>query len=423
MSDYSESLGVVGQVNIQTADIITSTGRVFDVTALIMDLTLYEDIFSNTMSGYIIIQDARDLINNLPLVGQEQFRLEIATPTLDSKITKTFYIYKLQHRVVKKRSQTYMLNFCSRELIYSANAKISKAFKGDISDNVVDIFQDPRYLASESLIYVDKTLNEYSFIAPFWSPLETINWLAGKSINADGVPNYLFFETNQSFEFTSVDTLLKAAPIREFVYSDVDMNTAAGAYGDKDAKYTIVEEVDSDVTFDYLRNLSGGMYASKLYTFDLTSKMISSNTFDYIDNFDDSTHLGTVPQKTSDLARKKIASLYFIEKNSYRTGEFIPQGYADFFLQRNSLMEQLSAFKLTIKVSGRTDIKAGNVVKFTILQIRKLLAEEMLAEEAESEYFTGNYLVTAIRHQIINGKHSTHMEIVSDSFVKELVGK
>lgn len=424
MSDFTEVLSDIGQINVHSAQLISGTGKIFDISLLMVDLTLYEDIFSNTMSGYVVVQDALDMINNVPLIGQELFKLELNTPTLEEKIVKTFYIYKLEHRKVDGRSQTYQLHFCSRELIYSQNAKISKAYDGLISDNVVDIFQDPRYMASEELIYFEETQNEYTFIPPFWTPLETINWLAGKSVSPTGAANYLFFETNQSFEFTSIDKLMQAEPIRSYYYSDMDYNTAFDADGDKDAKYSIVESMENSVTFDYLRNLSAGMYSSKLYLYDFTSKRIQTQNFDYIEDFDKTTHLGNIPLRTKDLARKRTSNLYFIEKNNYRTGDFLSQGYQDYFLQRNSLLEQISAFKVNIVIPGRTDIKAGNVIKLTVAETRKLTKDDIIADEpAESEYFTGKYLIAAIRHQIINGNHKMEMEIVSDSFAKELGNK
>jgi hypothetical protein len=421
MSDNSNVISFPGEINVIRAELISNTGKVLDITALISDLSLFEDLFSNTMTGHMIIEDALDLINNTPLIGQEQFNLELQTPTLTQKIVKTFYIYKLQGRSAKKRSQIYMLNFCSRELIYSSNSKVAKSFSGSITDSVVSIFRDTRYLSSEASLFVDQSKNSYSFVAPYWTPLETINWLSGKAINERGVSNYLFYETNQSFEFVSVDTLLGAGIEREYIFSDVDSNTAFGVNGDKDEKYKIVESMDTAVTFDYLRNLNAGMFSSRLYTYDLTTKNISTNTFDYIDDFDKSRHLESGPLNTNLLLRKKIASLYFIEKNNYQTGVFKPQGYSDFFLQRNSLLEQLSAFKISIKVSGRTDIKVGNVIKFTINEFRQILGDE-IDTEGRSDYYSGRYLITAIRHQIINGKHDMYMEIVKDSFMKKLIG-
>lgn len=422
MSETTDQISFLGEVSTIKAEIISSSGVSIDVTNMIAEITMYEDLFSNTMSGYLLISDANDMISTLPLIGEEILSLEVQSPTLDNSIKKIFYIYKLQHRSIKKRSQTYMLNFCSQELIKSSNTKISKAYSGKISDTVSSIFVDPRYMASDSVLFIEPTKNSYSFIAPFWTPLETINWLTAKSLNDKGVANYLFYETNQSFEFVSVDTLLQQVPVRNYVYSDVDSNTAFGANGSKEDKYNIVESMDNGVTFDYLRNLNAGMYASKLYTYDLTTKNINELSYDYIDDFGKSSHLEKEPLKTSTLFRKKLASLYFIHKNNYQTGTFKQQGYKDFFLQRNSLLEQLSAFKICIKVPGRTDIKVGQTITFKVNELRQILGDE-IDTDGESDYFSGKYLITAIRHQIITGKHSMHMEIISDSFIKPLITK
>jgi hypothetical protein len=422
MSDFTENISSPGSIDIRHAKLISMTGKRIDITGMIAEISLYEDLFSNTMSGYLLLEDSLDLITNLPLIGQEQFELIIQTPSLSKSIAKIFYVYKLQSRVSKKRSQTYMLNFCSRELIFSANSKVSKAFSGNITDTVDSIFRDTRYLASTSQLWVDRTKNSYSFIAPYWSPLETINWLTGKSINEKGAPNFLFYETNQSFEFVSVDTLMQAGVEREYIYSDVDSNTAFGANGSKDDKYKIVESMDTGVTFDYLRNLNAGMFSSRLYTMDMTTRSINTNTFDYLDDFSKTNHLEKNPIRTNDLLRRKLASIYHIEKNNYQTGVLKQQGYSEFFLQRNSLLEQLTAFKICIKVPGRTDIKAGNVIKFTINEMRQILGDE-IDTDGSSDYMSGRYLITAIRHQIISGKHSMYMEIVSDSFIKPLISK
>ena len=420
MADNTDKISTPGDVNLITAVIITLGGSTIDVSAMIGDLTLYEDIFSNTMSGYIMLEDSLDLINSIPLVGQEQFVVELTTPTLNVSITKIFYIYKLQGKMTKKRSQMYMLNFCSRELIFSMNSKVSKAFSGNITDTVVSIFNDSRYLSADADLFVDRTQNDCTFIAPYWSPLETINWLAARSINESGTPNFLFFETNQSYEFVSVEALMNCEPERSYIYSDVDANTAYGINGSKEDKYNIVESIESPITFDYLRDVSSGLYSSRLYTYDMTTKSIKTKSFDYIQNFDDSIHLEDFPLKTNDLIRRQAASTHFIEKNNYQTGSFKSQGYDEYFLEKNSLLEQLRAFKLVIKVNGRTDIKAGNVIHFKMNELRQILGDE-IDTSGDSDYYSGMYLITAIRHQIISGKHKMFMEIVSDSFVKQLI--
>ena len=414
----SEGLSFLGQVDLEKVELISHSGSAVNILTLVQDFTLYEDIFSTTLSGYILVQDAIDLVSTLPMIGQEMLTFQFSTPSIQTKVSKTMYIYKMQILSVKPRSQTYMLHFCSQELIMSANSKISKAYSGKISDTVVDIFRDKKYLNSSSTLYVEETKNSYSFIPAYGTPIETINWLTHKSMNVNGTPNYIFFESNQSFEYVSVEKLMTLPTVRDYIFADVDPNTVTGYDGDKDKQYSIVQELSPTTSFDYLKNLNSGMFASRLHTIDLTTKNINVTTYDYLSNFGKTKHLDGYPMRTDTLARKKAASVYFIEKNNYQTGSFKQQGYSNFFLQRNSLLEQLNSFKLNITVPGRCDIKVGNTIHLTMPKLKQLVSDEV---DKPSEYYTGKYLITAIRHQIIGGKHSMKMEIISDSFVKPLV--
>lgn len=418
MADITDTIMFPGEVNVLQADLISSSGKAYDITGLIMDLSLYEDIFSNTMSGYIVIEDAVDLINMLPMTGQEIFTVILGTPSLGTKIKKSFYVYKLQNRTTKKRIQLYTLSFCSLELINSVNSKVSKVFpKGSITGHVSSIFSDDKYLASASTLKTEVTVNPLEFIAPFWSPLETINWLSGKAMNGAGASNFLFYETNQSFEFYTIDKLLGGPTVREYTYSDIDANTVYGATGDVDSKSKIIQFMNTPVIFDYLRNTAAGMHASTLYTLDLTTKDINKSNTDYIDDFGKTTHTEKTPLRSANVIRKKVASMHFIHKNDYLTGKNSPIEYSKFFSQRNSLLEQMAGFRFTIKVFGRTDIKVGDVVKITLNDFRQITKEE-IDSEGRNDYFNGRKLITAIRHQITNGRHKMEMELVADSFMK-----
>jgi len=124
----AEEISFLGEVEVKNINLISSRKKRIDLKGIVGELSLYEDIFSNTMSGHVLVEDGQDLINTLPMTGEELIEIELVTPTLTSTIKKLFYVYKLQARKTKKRSQTYMLNFCSLELIQSSMSKVSKAF-------------------------------------------------------------------------------------------------------------------------------------------------------------------------------------------------------------------------------------------------------------------------------------------------------
>lgn len=425
-------LGFPGEVYINKADLINHSGVGSDITSLIQELTLYEDMFANALTGHMLIEDANELIGKFPIIGQELFVLELQTPSFKEKISKKFYIYKMQHRTVNKRVQKYVLYFCSIEMINSINSKVAKAFDGYIHDVVLEIFRNERYLAvdeaSETKIRYEKTKNKVKFVAPYWTPFQTLNWLCERSINKNDVPNYVFYEDNKTFVFTSIEQLFDSGTVRDYIASDSDQQTVALADGAKttanfDEQYKIIESLDNNVVFDYFRNLAAGMYKSLLYTFDVTTKNIDRTDYNYIRDFDKNKHSETTPfpLKAKDLLSKKASSVNHVIKNNFTWGENLPVEYSKFFLQRNSLMEQVSAFKLGIKVLGRTDIKVGDMISLTTPEMREILKDDIETEDSKSKIFSGRYLITAIRHQIIGSKHTMNMEIVSDSFMKELV--
>lgn len=428
MSDYIpetkntlDTLNFPGQVNVLRAEIITHTGRSIDVSAIMGELSIYEDMFSNTMSGHVYLEDALDLINNMPIIGQELFMLELQTPSFKRTIKKRFYIYKLEHRTIGPRVQQYILQFCSSELITSVNTKVSRAFSGKISDTVIKLvakspYGDDRNISSDQQLFYEPTKNSLDFIAPYWSPLQTINWLCEKSINDRGVANYLFYESNQGFEFYSLDRLLSNGVVAKYTYGDTNSKTVSPEE-DFEKMFSVVESVETDVSFDYLRNVSAGMYGSVLYTYDTTHKTITRNLYDYFSEFNKAKHLENNPVNTTGLIYKKQASIHHVLKNNYLYGANKPIIYSEFYQQRNSLLAQIQAFRFNIEVFGRTDIKVGDIIDFKMIAKKEVTTGEiddptkMLAND-----FIGRCLIIAIRHSIVQGTHKMIMEIASDSF-------
>jgi len=418
MSDTKISF--VGEVNVSKIDLISTNGYATDITNLVVETNVYEDMFSNSISATLVIADATNLSEVLPIVGEEIVEIEFTTPTLQQKFIKTFYVYKISDRNLSEasRAQTYVMHLCSKELIISENNKISKAFSGKISTTVSNIFSDKEFIGSDKKLIVEDTSNSYSFVAPYWTPFKTINWLSERAMNKTGTPNYVFFETTQSFEFTSIERLMKSPPKRSYVYADVNATTL---FNDIDSKYNVVDNIYADVSFDYLRRLNSGMYSSSLQTLDMTSKTIKAYDYDYIKNFSNSTHLEKNPISTPNIIRKKIASQYFIEKNGHLYSNKMDQGHDKRYLQRNSLMEQVFAYRVNISVPGRFDIKAGDVIDFTINSFGAFGSEEM--HQITDNKYTGKYLITAIRHIIRSNKHTMNLEIIKDSFAKPLGSK
>jgi len=399
-----------GQVDIVECKLLNTSGNFIDLieNGMVGEINLHEDIFSNCLSGFIIVTDTMDVLSNFKLTGDERLSVILKTPTLTSEIREVFHVYKMQGRETILRNSNYILNFCSIEQIISENNSISKHYSGKISDSVGNIFT--KWFGDRKLL-IEPTTNDLSFIPAHWSPIKTINWLTSKSISPDGFSDYMFFQTTQSYEYVPLSKLIEAKPVREYVCRDFDAMTASD---DIEEAYRTAEIVSQSVSYDYLKSLNSGMYAGKMYTFDITNRQIKRNTFDYID--DAGKRLNDNPLMRHDFTRSPDSNINYVHKNDYLFGKKIPVKYD--VLKRASSIAQLNSFKLTIRVHGRTDMKIGTTIKLKATDFRNISESEINDNSAISDYYSGKYLVTAIRHVFSTGNvHEAYIEIVKDSFL------
>ena len=60
-----------GEYEIEGVSLFSSSGNIIPLNGLMMQLTLFENIFSPTMSGQIVLLDTNSIVLNLPIIGQE----------------------------------------------------------------------------------------------------------------------------------------------------------------------------------------------------------------------------------------------------------------------------------------------------------------------------------------------------------------
>ena len=75
----SDSIQQAGDVKIEEIS-ITANGKKYDIRNLVLETSIYEDIFSNVMTGYIVVRDSASFITQLPIAGIEQVTVKFRTP-------------------------------------------------------------------------------------------------------------------------------------------------------------------------------------------------------------------------------------------------------------------------------------------------------------------------------------------------------
>ena len=69
----ANSLRFAGDVNINKATLVSSKGVFLNVTAQVLGVRIFEDIFSPFITGVLVLKESFDLQNLLPLIGEEYF--------------------------------------------------------------------------------------------------------------------------------------------------------------------------------------------------------------------------------------------------------------------------------------------------------------------------------------------------------------
>ncbi len=113
--------------------------------------------------------------------------------------------------------QLVLLPLISNYGMANQDIPIFNKYKGRISDSVTKILKDQLKVSKYN---VEPTVNKDDFIGKGKSPFDLITGLCKKSIpSTNGDPGYFFYETQDGFNFRSIDSLIKQVPKEDYVYS------------------------------------------------------------------------------------------------------------------------------------------------------------------------------------------------------------
>ena len=177
---YDENnLQYAGEFRISEIAIFNVYGNVAGIATAGAELSIYEDIEQNFITGNLTFVDTEDIVNKLPILGQEYLEFKVRTP-LKSTYNEGEYdftntrmaVYKCTKERLNSNTQQVSLDFISTEAIKDSNTKISRAFDGPYDDAVAKIFKNTWGLNSKKKFYVQPTQGNFKFVAPNQRPTD-----------------------------------------------------------------------------------------------------------------------------------------------------------------------------------------------------------------------------------------------------------
>jgi murein DD-endopeptidase MepM/ murein hydrolase activator NlpD len=467
MSDpKSKQLSNPGDVSFKTVEIQSVNGEVLDIKNFIVELNIYEDIFSNALQGVLIVVDSKELLSGLPLVGDELLNLWVQTPSFGDEygesIKKTFSIYSIKNRMLNAdREQMYALYFCSMEAVSDNITQVSKKYEGttdEIADKLyTDYLKQKRCFGGidnkdETPMVIADTPHEgkIAFVANMWSPFRCLNYVAQRSIGAkQKSPSFLFYETTRQFYFTSIDNLIKSqlddsSVFAEYVYLQKPVNPETNLTGGitfdtskpgLDKGFNTVSDIRFNEQVDILKSQDQGRFASTTTIFDIMIKEATNAPHDYSYSYPDIIHMenyriengkATFDEKSKDnmtypanVTRSALSKRFFrpVHRKVLTTSDDELLDYApDKWLgMRQSVLEDISGLRMHITVPGRTDAEVGKIINFKYPKVGDS-ADKSDPKNHWDPFLSGVWMITAIHHKMTPVAHNMILEIAKDSF-------
>ena len=461
----AEGMQHAGQFIIEDIRLVTTTGLEVNLINSVMGITLFEDIFSMTVTGTIAIMDSVNLASLGPLLGQEYLHLKIRTPFVNKDESAIIDFSKnafLVHSISKRQKLTgpagggvqgVVLSFVSQELVKNQRLKVTQSLTGTWSNIVKKMLTDKKYLNTKKKIDLEPTTGVKKFVAPNVRPLDIVVMGMKQAIaEFKGEPTYLFYETLKGFNFRTLASLYNNPALMEYTTFVPGTNIipdgqpGAGTIDVfKDLRTVLDYEIVSNN--DSIANYRTGMFGSKLITHDIISKSYKAKTYNYHDNWKNEAHIvsgvteGTPDYplvshltiteeglRVSDFPARTflmptslsggVDSQHTTENNTNPYMAYDPHKWAQ---RRNSQMIQLeNALQVNVLCHGNTLINAGDKILFNLPYGASAKGPK---NEQYDRFYKGPFLIKKIRHDFFiteHPKHEMHMQLVKDSLEEKL---
>ena len=432
-------LQFAGEFLVEECKIVSTTGEIYDIMEIVEEINVFENIYTASISGDIVIKDTTNIVKNFPIIGEERLILKLQTPQASPKPETTIdytlsplIIYKINSQYgTGETAQVISLQFGSVEGFRNQTSRVSQSYSGVPSTIVEKILRDENYLRSKKTFYFEPTANNAKMIFPNIRPFKCIKHLSNISNSSlnNSSPSYLFYETTKGYHFRTYDSMCREEP--KFYFRE----NVGGQLNEKGVG-NVQLELDSLVNYqrvsskDTVKNLNSGMISSKLITHDVYNKRLDLYKYDYLSNFDRDIHpdngestpiisQAKDPDNGKGLTDHEDTKLFVVSTASgysFSEGENYPYQSDNLnqTLQRKSARKQQfeNGSILNIEVNGQTFIQAGDKISLEIG------ATSAITDDKEDKQLSGNYIVTHLRHTFTKSqelKHKITMQVAKDS--------
>jgi hypothetical protein len=452
-----------GDIEFRYALMVTSAGQVIDISPMIEELSVYQDIRRHYLECNFVMQDSLDLFDIIPpnkedkiqggFDGFEYFLVSFKNKTEDSKgetlenyNNHTFRIYSIDDRYKFGESKEALsISGISAEYFNSTVNKVSRSLGKNggktvstMIKNITDEFllnkktvDAYRYIKditkhrTEKVNEYDPTSGLHKFVIPNLTADDTIEFLINEADSPDHIPLYFFYEDAKGFKFKNVSNLIQAEPKGKWMYAPFNRKGAKpkddeGAKTDDPFKivtYTVRKQLNS------MENITAGMFRQSTLHLDVLKKNYYTSEYDYkqskgrFKKLQDSNFYGDAEGDPIFTMMTTRAGHEETGANQFAVERHLPKRVDQFQAVRTAYEKLIFNTVLDIQIPGTDNLNIGDVIEIVIPKTSGMLSDK--ESGGIDKYLSGKYLITKLRHKIQGAQtgkpYSTILEISKDT--------
>lgn len=379
-----------------------------DVTDAVINVDIFQDVFTPTWSAQVRFNDTTNLLMTVPFKPGSVLKVDIETDNhgpADGEKEFEFVVYRIGEKAFQNHmQQTYTLFCASKGFLLNQGKRVSKCYSDmkatDIANNVVSEF------LGGSVETKDAEDNVHVII-PNWSPFNTVAWCCKHATNKKAA-DYVFFQRdsdsyvmkpmeelyNSKAESCGITFYQRPAEIRKDGDYETDYSIAISHY-----------EVEH---YDGSANLASGYYKNKKLSYDMVNKKWEEKLFTYGDDCPEDAQMKSWDDSLFDDAEDANVSFMpkhpgMHDKPTYLDQQDTWEG------SRKSAIQKLDQEKLFIQVPGSAGF---NQFIGQNCEVDLPSQQDMDPQEKLDKYRKGKYLIVAIAHMISKAGYVVNMELV-----------
>ena len=406
----------------------TKTGQEVPIMGKILNFNYYESIYSSTVSGSIALEDVGGAVEDektgvlatikdgMKITGFEEVAFHVFNESGNLNFRNYPLIVTGSPSVDESNRQTVLLNLASKTEIESSKKPLSRNYpEAPISDTILKILKDELKISKDKLD-IETTKNQDKIKGKNQPPLDVVTKMCRKSIPAKHEdPGYFFFETQDGFNFKSIDGLIDEG-IKSFSNEDYNKEhtfyyfaSLAANLDNDNNNYKVLRTPLVRKDEDQLRALRTGMYNVRI----ITRNRLTGEYKEEIKNLLSGTNLGEKQEKP--VPNESYCKSYTFElspgQDDPGVSDVILNNPADYVPQANMRYSLLHTQMVDILIPCNLNLRAGEVIKLYLENITQGNKNDQIYNNLRSGY----YMICHLCHSFSQTNSYTSLTLLRDT--------